>query len=708
MFRIGERKYLIGVYQDGITVYKQQIRALNIFHALVRTGVIDRANTGYKIGVIGGGVAGLTFAAASLKAGMKVRLFEKEPVFLHMQHGCDIRTIHPNIYEWPDGNSFFPYADVPVLPWKHDTASNVAKQIIGEFEKVRLDLEKEAGHDAEEYFREYMNATVNEIANKQRDGQDKIVVKTRTSPRVTEYFDLLVFAVGYGVERGLRADVLSYWRNDPFGQPFLTDGKGRKKHQIFIVSGVGDGGLMDLFRLTVLGFSLSGFLQFLMTHAKYDRLVSKLAQVKAACLREKNLTPQFLHGRFSDLAESHYRFIVHEYLRPNLRQNITVYLNDKEAEFEDTLDFKKISLLNAFLAFLLHREGFVEYRGGQIGYNAKTKRYAFGPDTLQTDTECVAIIRHGTNKNAIFSNLPLSAADKRQLRVIREKQQQSFNYGRVQKRWTYPELAALLNGKHPKAKATPVRPRYGYYTRDTVALCSGFVSIVAGVIENSIPKGKIFRASLHRLLHTGTELCFQQITPYFGTDVAENNRETVGRIFTLDRGIVGLSFKTGLPLLVKNEDETETALMVQELQLQKEVKRLKSRRSFLAIPVLAPLKKTAGRKPPGIAANLVIFIDSNSEEFFTRQMTGLIVSAAKGFIGSVERLVREGQVVMGQRNFEPAPVDPDDPSLVRLRTARSLQDLSSWKEHRQLRPEKSVLQFTDFYTFDIVYNDASP
>ncbi|HMG68766.1 MAG TPA: NAD(P)-binding protein, partial [Chitinophagaceae bacterium] len=104
LFKIGDKKYLLGIYQDGITVYKQQIRALNIFQALFNT---KKIKPGYTIGIIGGGVAGLTFAAACLKSGIAVQILEKHSTYLPMQSGCDIRRIHPNIYEWPEKGSQF-------------------------------------------------------------------------------------------------------------------------------------------------------------------------------------------------------------------------------------------------------------------------------------------------------------------------------------------------------------------------------------------------------------------------------------------------------------------------------------------------------------------------------------------------------------------------------------------------------------------------
>ncbi len=159
LFKISEGKYIIGVFQDSITVYKQQMRALNIFHALVQQKVIHFGSD-FSIAVIGGGIAGLTFAATALKANISVTLFEKEADYLHMQAGCDTRKIHPNIYDWPDIGSTFPNARLPVLSWTYDTASNVVKQIVNGLLDISKEIDKSAHHQAPALFNQYKNSTI--------------------------------------------------------------------------------------------------------------------------------------------------------------------------------------------------------------------------------------------------------------------------------------------------------------------------------------------------------------------------------------------------------------------------------------------------------------------------------------------------------------------------------------------------------------------
>src|SRR5690606_13399006 len=59
--------------------------------------------------------------------------------------------------------------------------------------------------------------------------------------------DAIVLASGFGTEVALPDGVTpSYWRNDTLGQPALNGAK-----QTYLVSGFGDGAIVDLCRLTI-------------------------------------------------------------------------------------------------------------------------------------------------------------------------------------------------------------------------------------------------------------------------------------------------------------------------------------------------------------------------------------------------------------------------------------------------------------------------
>ena len=53
----------------------------------------------------------------------------------------------------------------------------------------------------------------------------------------------MIMAVGYGLEKD---NTLSYWRNDTLGQPSLAE-----PHRTYLVSGQGDGAMIEVLRLRI-------------------------------------------------------------------------------------------------------------------------------------------------------------------------------------------------------------------------------------------------------------------------------------------------------------------------------------------------------------------------------------------------------------------------------------------------------------------------
>src|SRR4051794_5604988 len=82
--------HVLGAFETRVTVYSQQVRALNLIYALFAEA---RIATGDAIAVIGGGVAGLTASAAAAQRGCRVTLFEQQAELLHLFAECDKRWL---------------------------------------------------------------------------------------------------------------------------------------------------------------------------------------------------------------------------------------------------------------------------------------------------------------------------------------------------------------------------------------------------------------------------------------------------------------------------------------------------------------------------------------------------------------------------------------------------------------------------------------
>jgi hypothetical protein len=88
---------VLGSLSDGVTVYKQQVRALNLATALVQRAVASKKPLG-RVAVIGGGIGGLTLVAGLLvlaDAECEITLFEKRWDLCPLQQGSDTRWLHP-------------------------------------------------------------------------------------------------------------------------------------------------------------------------------------------------------------------------------------------------------------------------------------------------------------------------------------------------------------------------------------------------------------------------------------------------------------------------------------------------------------------------------------------------------------------------------------------------------------------------------------
>jgi CHASE2 domain-containing sensor protein len=269
--------YVLGVFERRITLYSQQVRALNLVYSLAQSG---RLKEGSRLAVVGAGAAGLTAAAAAAVAGARVSVFDRLHHPLALIRGNPSRWLHPHIYEWPlaDPRLLEPTcenAGLPLLNWRADTANVVAETLKREFERLQEAhlIDFHGGVD------ELQIAAGSEAPYQLDWIQEK-------QPN-QERFDAVILAVGFGVEREVPGVPFhSYWRPDELDD---IDPRYQGRPRRYLVSGCGDGGLVDLLRLRIDGFRHQDILKTITSFlpaAKLQAVEERIRQIEAVALRK--------------------------------------------------------------------------------------------------------------------------------------------------------------------------------------------------------------------------------------------------------------------------------------------------------------------------------------------------------------------------------------------------------------------------------------
>lgn len=265
-YRIANEVFLLGGLSSGVTIYKQQVRAHNLAFALASSSLKGHLGS---VAVVGGGIAGLTFAAAlsTLFPMTRLTLFEQKADLCPLQQGSETRWVHPHIYDWPAVGSHRPQAELPLLDWSEETAGMVADTVLRKFSQLfgptaAIDEGRDNTATAPEIGTPSLDlytgvthlripktlSTVEWVGTSSKLVAGHVVAG---NPRGgSDQFDAIVIASGFGLESAAgEFEPISYWRNDMLGQPVLS-----RAGQAYVVSGYGDGAIVDLCRLTIAGF----------------------------------------------------------------------------------------------------------------------------------------------------------------------------------------------------------------------------------------------------------------------------------------------------------------------------------------------------------------------------------------------------------------------------------------------------------------------
>jgi len=570
----------------AITVQRQQIRALNLVHAICKTWahhkplkkVVPREKA--KIAIIGGGIAGVTTAAALLKKGYEVHLFEQRSELCHLQSGCETRWLHPAIYDWPSANSDFSDARLPLLNWSAGMAGQVARHVLRQFDQVVK--------EAEGKFFPYLRANARLIGSAlhwdNADAGEKDKHKARLVPdQQAEYenrflgrggqanFDVVIIAVGFGVETGVLHPThasTSYWRNDRFGQP--TPWVRSERREIVFISGDGDGGLLDLGRVCLRGFKHDLILDDLV--AENPLLVEELQRIREKHLADLKhdesaslmapLTKLRTQTENADLRSEVDE--VTERMKSRLRLDTRAILNGRTSSFASLLQAKGRSFFNVLLAYSLYHLGAFSYIGGKCEPCESMNAVDIdGYGRLEYD---IGIRRHGTEREAVLQGVGLSAEDVQRL-FDRQKPEDVVRFS--ERLWP------------PGWWSLPPEPEGGWTNENSIdepewlervprleqALAIAFL----GPLNHQITQLEHmsdcrFRLTLHRTLHfkrgNAVRHCYQQVAPYFGSATSRMNGGP-GRVFYTvpengSGGAVGVTIRNGVSFAAQLPRERHT------------------------------------------------------------------------------------------------------------------------------------------------------
>jgi hypothetical protein len=523
--------FLIGQLDSGVTIFNQQIRALNLIWALDRAG---KLRPGSAIAVVGGGIAGLTAAMAlrtifSLTADSlprTVTLFEKRSVLCPLQRGCATRWVHPHIYLWPEEGSTNPSAGLPVMNWRAGRASDVAATIVTEWERgpTNKPVNVEQWRNLRYLRIDHMGREIEWVGEEYKDGA--------TSPEVRgdkRRFDIIILAIGFGNERGgSKRRAVSYWSNETYGQPDLLSRRLR-----YLVSGTGDGGLIDLLRLRIADFREDRIGHELAPED--SRAYKAIQELCATCYRDPTSQGADLFDGARELGR---KLNLVDDIKRRLRADTIASLQIRQGQRVSDAFRGKSSFVNRFLISLLFEAGGFSPEFGDLDLEEG------GADDFDE-----VIIRHGTNtgdhvKSVFSGDISTALADlekKHDRKSITDQSAGLWDTGWPFDQRTGPGLGSFKRDYVPEA---------------TVAVSSAFVSALAPVFS---ARGGDYRATLHRVVTMrADEVHLQQIAHYHGPRAAPKpGVNVIGRLFKITEAVIGLAARSGRVLTTRSLDRPD-------------------------------------------------------------------------------------------------------------------------------------------------------
>jgi hypothetical protein len=292
--------------------------------------------------IVGAGAAGLTCAAALTHFEMSVDIVDRAEEPMHLQLGCGTRYIHPRLFDWPLAEDWSSDdAGLPIMNWSAGTADAVSKSLLRQFSE-RTGQSPICG--------------VYDLAVQQAAAGGWTAEWRSREVAFAGTYTCVILAVGFGIEKTVEyAPRISYWRQDTLNQsPLYEEG-------MVLISGIGDGGLIDVLRAMLRGFDLQTIGAEYLSGTNMAQVAKELIRIEEKAHEDAVTEPTAVAVR---IAEAYRRVQVPKWftakLRDRLRGRRVVLLGRQVAPF-----LLRASILNRFFVSQLLKLG-LQYRVGSL------------------------------------------------------------------------------------------------------------------------------------------------------------------------------------------------------------------------------------------------------------------------------------------------------------------------------------------------------
>ena len=242
----GKAVYAVGLDARPVTIFSQQVRALRLADSLAASHQYAGA---HRVGVIGGGVAGMTFAYAykCLLPDAEVEVLDdRRRPFGRFR--TSPRYVHPRLYDWPAPGWQNGRAGLPLFAW----TAGPAKTVVAEWEQELKLLRREVG----DLFDPDCNQTIETVLPPSAGRTEARVVGADGLERD---YHLVVLATGFGIDNEKQPSIPktnklnkrlasikgNYWKLDP------TELRTTSMYPNIVVVGGGDGAIIDALGLVL-------------------------------------------------------------------------------------------------------------------------------------------------------------------------------------------------------------------------------------------------------------------------------------------------------------------------------------------------------------------------------------------------------------------------------------------------------------------------